>query len=67
MMMPDKPEIKDNPTKEKNIDIEALQTMVDDMSIQECSALRDMINTKLDQDQPENVDLDTMRQENADL
>lgn len=67
MMMPDEPEIKDNPTEEKNIDIEALQTMVDDMSIQECSALRDMINTKLDQDQPENVDLDTMRQENADL
>lgn len=67
MMMPDEPEIKDNPTEEKNIDTEALQTMVDDMSIQECGALRDMINIKLDQDQPENVDLDTMRQENADL
>lgn len=52
---------------ETSIDTEALQTMVDDMSIQECSALRDMINAKLDQDQPEDVDLDSMRQENADL
>jgi hypothetical protein len=73
-MIQDESEPQDNPTEEStdsgsDVDTQALRTMVDDMSIAELSQLRDMIEAKLSADKPDpkDLDLESLRQENADL